>query len=531
MPIDSSIALNLQPAKPVDYLGAYGNALTLKSLMGQQQLQGLQLQQAQREADKQMRLSDLARSSGGDIDKFLTGMAEVDPIGAYELGMKNRKTLADLAKTGAEGRKLALESKSKALELSSQIFSALGENPTPEQIMGGARYAVQNGLLDASAIPSDPAALPAWYQQKRAEGIAAEKQWAEQRARAEAARKAMEPMSELGRTLRDWRLSEQTGGEFDRYQPPVVTQGDADAETAPERTANAGRMDDLFSGAVRRQALGPADQVMQYDPATGRPIVVPEAFKAKEQLARAGATNVSVGMQAYEKKLQQNDAEEVSKARAGAETADRNAVEVRTIVDVLRGFRGGQWNVMAAKIGEFLPGTDFAKATSVNQIADSIRNRLGPTMRVAGTGAQSDFETRALMSAIPSLLTYEEGRELMARVFERAAERAAFGADLKDRMIRSENYSVTGFRKAMQEKFGKGGLLTPEELAFVNRARQSPPPEPGATAPMPKPDFNLGSMPDPAQHSGREIEATDGTRYRSDGKKWVRQPKGASGRF
>jgi hypothetical protein len=42
-------------------------------------------------------------------------------------------------------------------------------------------------------------------------------------------------------------------------------------------------------------------------------------------------------------------------------------------------------------------------------------------------------------------------------------------------------------------------------------------------AETPKVDFNLNAMPDPSKHEGRTLEAQDGTRYKSNGKKWVRQ--------
>ncbi len=532
MPIDPSIVLSVQNSKPVDYMGAYGNALTLKNLIGQGRMQDMQLAQAQREQEKQMRLADLVRSSGGDIDKFQKGYLEIDPLGGMELGLKQRQAEAQLAKLGAEGRKLDLESLEKRLKVSSSIFAALGENPTDAQIMDGALYAVKMGVLpDLRGVPSDPQRRLAWYQQMRRQGMDADKILAEERAREEARRKAMEPSSETGKILRDWALSEETGGMFDRFKPPIVAPGTAGAEELPPTNANAARMDDLFAGAARRSALGPADQIMQYGP-DGKPVPVPSVIQARKDIAKAGASQINVGVNAYEKALNQQDAQEVSKARATAEKADKNAVEVRTIVDVLRGYKGGQWNVIAAKFGEFLPGSEFAKASNVFQVAESIRARLAPSLREVGSGNMTEQETQWLMSSIPNLLQYEEGRELIGIVFQRTAERAAAAADIKDQLIRSGTYSVKAFRDAMKERFGEGSMLSKDEVSMVNRIRQSPPPEPGATAPIPKADFNLKSMPDPKANAGREIEASDGTRYKSDGTKWIRQPKGgASGRF
>jgi hypothetical protein len=91
MPINPAIALGVEQSKPVDYLGAYGNALSLKNLVNQGRAQELQLQQGEREQQKQMRLSDLARASGGDMDKFAAGYGEIDPLGAMDFGIKTKQ--------------------------------------------------------------------------------------------------------------------------------------------------------------------------------------------------------------------------------------------------------------------------------------------------------------------------------------------------------------------------------------------------------------------------------------------------------
>jgi hypothetical protein len=150
MPIDPSIVLSLQPQKPVDYFGAYGNALTLKNLIGQGQMQEMQLAQAQREQQKQMRLADLVRTAGGDMGKFISGYAEIDPLGSYELGMKQRRADAEIAKLGSEGRKLALESADKFKPLYLQAAQFVQANGyTPESVQQA------KGFLSKSGVPAD----------------------------------------------------------------------------------------------------------------------------------------------------------------------------------------------------------------------------------------------------------------------------------------------------------------------------------------------------------------------------------------
>lgn len=527
MAIDPSIILNLQNQKPVDYMGAYGNALTLKNLIGQGRMQDMQLAQAQREQEKQMRLADLVRSSGGDLGKFQQGYMEIDPLGGMELGMKQRKADAEIAKYGAEGRKLALESADKFKPLYLQAAQFVQANGyTPESVQEAKRF------LGASGVPGDMlASIPDNPTKQYIDSYIAS---------------SMTFSDRLGKDRLEWDQNypdtlSKLGYARDKYverwnrdaaEQAPITEGTGTVGPNGELVAPAVVVPpppDLYGPRIARERFGEAPEGFQYANETGKLKPLEEVQEYKLKKAEKGAT--VIGVQAYEKELNKQDAQAVSKARDAAEVADRNASEVRTIVDVLRGYKGGQWSVIGAKIGEFLPGTDFAKASNVYQVAESIRNRLAPSMRVAGTGAQSDLETRALMSSIPSLLNYEEGRELLARVFERAADRQAIAADIKDELIRTNKYSGEAYRKALRERFKDGGLLTPDELALVNRARQSPPPEPGQSAPMPKADFNLKSMPDPAKNAGKNLESSDGTRYRSDGKKWIRQGSGASGDF
>ena len=123
---------------------------------------------------------------------------------------------------------------------------------------------------------------------------------------------------------------------------------------------------------------------------------------------------------------------------------------------------------MQAALGGWLPGTPYANVTSVVTLAESIRARAAPAMRVPGSGATSDFESKQLLGIFPQLLQSDDGRELAARVLERVAERQAIAADIKDQMVRSGKYSVKKFNDAVRAEFGDG-LLTPEEKKLMER--------------------------------------------------------------
>ena len=61
MPVNPNIALGLEPQKPLDIMGAYGNALTIKNLVRQGQMQDMQMQDytANRDIDRAAKRVDL----------------------------------------------------------------------------------------------------------------------------------------------------------------------------------------------------------------------------------------------------------------------------------------------------------------------------------------------------------------------------------------------------------------------------------------------------------------------------------------
>lgn len=187
-------------------------------------------------------------------------------------------------------------------------------------------------------------------------------------------------------------------------------------------------------------------------------------YQDKLKLAKAGASKsqVNVGLQNYEKKLDQNRADKQSKYETQAVTMQESSAKVRSIVDALQGFKGQRWDQLGALIGEYLPGTDLSKITSARDLANSIRSELAPKFRVEGSGATSDFEMQMWLNAIPSLVNSPEARAEMLAMAEKFADRAEKISDIHDAMIREGNFTSSGFRKRVQDELGEGAL-TPLE--------------------------------------------------------------------
>lgn len=107
------------------------------------------------------------------------------------------------------------------------------------------------------------------------------------------------------------------------------------------------------------------------------------------------------------------------------------AQDVNMIVDGLKGMGGGPVAQLKAWVGKVMPpGTDWAKMANMADLAHTVQTKLSPTMRIAGSGATSDFEMRAYMQSIPTLATTEQGRSLLAKYASRVSDRAQTRAEI-----------------------------------------------------------------------------------------------------
>jgi hypothetical protein len=183
---------------------------------------------------------------------------------------------------------------------------------------------------------------------------------------------------------------------------------------------------------------------------------------------RAGAPKIVNDFSA--KTLATERAKGVSTAEEAAINAGSAASDVRAIVDVLKPYQGGPLQSLAATVGSYLPGTSLQQMSTANDVANSIRSRLAPTLRVAGSGATSDFEAKQFLNAIPSLMQTPQGRELMAVYSEKLANRAAAAADIRASMVEDGTYSLKNFQKKLKEQ-GFDRVFTTEEIASLTNKK------------------------------------------------------------
>ncbi len=191
MPIDSSIALQVRG--PADPLESYGKALSLKSLLGQQQMQQMQLQQAQEDQQAQKTLADLYRSNidpSGQVNRQgLLQSAAQRGLGTRIPGLQKGfadadKATADVAHTGAQTDELKFKVAKQKLDASGAALSSLLSRPnvTHDDVIGTIQGMVQQGMMDPAqgaqmvrALPGRPEALRPFLLQKGLEVMDASK--------------------------------------------------------------------------------------------------------------------------------------------------------------------------------------------------------------------------------------------------------------------------------------------------------------------------------------------------------------------
>ena len=200
-----------------------------------------------------------------------------------------------------------------------------------------------------------------------------------------------------------------------------------------------------------------------------------ELQRLKIGRARAGAPKTVLDLS--QRTLATERAKGVNVAEEAAINAGTAAADVRGIVDVLKPYRGGALQNFAANVGAYLPGTSLEQLNTAQGVAESIRSRLAPTLRVAGSGATSDFEAKQFLNALPSLMQTAEGRELMAVYSEKLANRAAAAADIRAAMVEDGTYSIKNFQEKLKEQ-GYDRVFTKEEIAALTNKKTG-----GQTAP------------------------------------------------
>ena len=157
------------------------------------------------------------------------------------------------------------------------------------------------------------------------------------------------------------------------------------------------------------------------------------------------------------KKFAEENASSQAKYWNDAATAGTNALQSLGEVNQLAGLleqtpqgAGQDWANKFAAYGQRLgiDTSDFANLDAA-QAAQSIISRIAPTLRVAGSGATSDFEMRQFMNSLPSLTNTPGGNRIIASNLRKMAERSIDIGQIANQVQSGELTPAEGRKKVL----------------------------------------------------------------------------------
>lgn len=200
----------------------------------------------------------------------------------------------------------------------------------------------------------------------------------------------------------------------------------------------------------------------------------------------------------FTKKVAQQDAETLGGIQSGTRQVVETANKVQLAADLLKNTYTGPGANYANEFFKTLGAMGVESAANkanAATAATALISELTPKMRVAGSGATSDFEMRTFAAALPSLLNMPGGNEMVAQYWQRIADRALAVQGLAEKhAAQSKGLTGTPFAKEVKDL---GPLFTKEEIAQMQGVAKAKPP--GERKPLDQfggePDRNMSPMP------------------------------------
>lgn len=295
MPLNPSIIMGVQRPQPVDPMESYGKSLALKGLIGQQELQGLQMQQARQGLEDEANVRDAYKQSAGNMDTLRRLLGErgsykqIQALDKLQLEQEEKRSTIDKNKAaaGKDNAEVAL----KEAERAASMLSVAKADPTA--------YPAIRRLAELQ-FPNLAKRLPAEYdpnviESELAAGMTYVQRLTDQRKAQELAETGRHNRTTEANTVRGQDLTAQTAREGH-----AVTRRGQDLTNARAIEANAagGRTYDAERGIVVNTRDNTAAPVVQGGAAIGpkdKPLTESQgnatgfgmrALRANETLAR-----------------------------------------------------------------------------------------------------------------------------------------------------------------------------------------------------------------------------------------------------
>lgn len=411
--------------------------------------------------------------------------------------------LSQLAETGLAGylgNKADAESKGLKAQDMAQLASMMGgapatpatppvsapPSPVPTTPPGGApMVAAPMGNAVASAM--SPGAVPPPVNTPRPEVMPSAKVWGDKEA--EDAGLYEKPTAQPG-----IKVAQALGGNAPMPAPaPVAAPSAAPAPSggllagaSPEQinaikagmSASEGSPARAIATALMQniavKADAPTDEMREYTldskQRTARGEKPLSFFDFKSGLKKAGATNVTTnvdqGENAFAKASGKAQAERFDELAQGGQQAKQMVSDINTLTELGKNIGTGKGAEITAKIGPWAQalGVDV-KGLSDIQAFEAIVNRVAPSLRIKGSGAQSDFELKNFLKSLPSLGNTPEGNAISAATMKGLQENKIRAAEIgskalngeitrpvAEKMLRELPDPMDGYREFMKNK-------------------------------------------------------------------------------
>ena len=230
---------------------------------------------------------------------------------------------------------------------------------------------------------------------------------------------------------------------------------------------------------------GNTDEIKEYnlsvqqDRAAGR--APPSFYDWKTGLKKAGAQNISIdqkGETEFAKASGKHQAERFNELASDGQSAKQMLSDMNTLIDLGRTIGTGKGAELKAALGPYAEAAGVKiEGLSDIQAFEAIANRVAPSLRVKGSGAQSDLELKNFMKSLPNLGNTPEGNEILKTTLDglyqnkvRAAEigaKALSGAITRDEaetQLRKLPDPMEGYRE-FQKKRGAAPAAAPAATA------------------------------------------------------------------
>jgi hypothetical protein len=209
----------------------------------------------------------------------------------------------------------------------------------------------------------------------------------------------------------------------------------------------------LAQGTPKPVAL--PGKIAEFEAAKERGLIDPNmSLQQYQMMSRPPGANISVNV--GEKNLFEIDKGVVENLTNQAVSARQFATSATQINNLLKGKGGGALVKVGAELAKNL-GIESETATA-NDLAKSLVVQTAVKVRPPGSGATSNIEFEAYISAVPSLANSEGGRNLMADANARFAARSEKIADFSRDLYKKGQFNLT----AVQEYDAKLGPVLPK---------------------------------------------------------------------